>query len=224
MKKYSKLYIIFLALSGMLLVAGCGHKSAPQTTDYNPMPVVQSDCDSLIKAAMNGLKPAPARIADPIKPSNNGMEKTVIQLAAKLNDCQKENVALTEQLKRAAAPVTIYNGKVKNSFNQTEITNLKRSIQLLSDSLIDARGANLSLQEKLKQKGGSVNGDNNTVSNDETKKGAIKGDGNTQDNSKKLNWIWIFLAGYLCSVIVRRVIVPIASRHIPFLSFLNKIA
>ena len=220
----TKLFII-LAMLGM--ATGCSRKAVPPISDYKPQPiVVQTDCDSAIKAALKDLEPSPALIAAPIKPSNNGMEKTVIQLAAKLNDCQKANVALTEQLKKAAAPVTIYNGKVKNSFDQTEITNLKRSLQLVSDSLIDARGANLSLQEKLKQKGGSVNGDNNTTDNSKevAKKGGINGDGNTQDNSSQLAWWWIFLAGYLCSVIVRRVVVPIASRHIPFLSFLNKIA
>lgn len=226
---------IWLALLGMLVLVSCGRTIVPAAANPYPNVVVKNDCDSLIKDAMLQVKKK-----DSFKgPDCRYFEKMVFSLSQKLSAANIENAELKKKLQAIPAPpVTIITGKVKNSFNdvqknsnnQTEVYNLKKSIMQKADSIAILTANNIALDGKLKANEKEITRLKNSSHGDQSpntviapKKGSIAGDGNTQDNSRKLAWWWVFVAGYLSSVLVRRVAIPLVSKYVPFLSILNKI-
>jgi predicted RNase H-like nuclease (RuvC/YqgF family) len=86
----------------------------------------------------------------------------------------------------------------KNSNNNTEVNNLKRSI-LIKDSEIDS--LNLALKSVQKAR------DNSAIGNDN----------NLQKTTKKMQWWWIFFAGALSWFIVQNVLFNYLKKYIPFI-------
>lgn len=102
---------------------------------------------------------------------------------------QKSNIAILENELSKIEKSKIVKTKIitKNSNNNTEVNNLKRSIQI-KDSEIDS--LNLALKSVRKAKDNSAIGNENQL----------------QKTTKKTQWWWIFIAGFLTAHLLRFII------------------
>ncbi len=113
---------------------------------------------------------------------------------------QKSNIAILEnELSKIDKSKNVKTKIItKNSNNNTEVNNLKRSI-LIKDSQIDS--LNLALKSVQKAR------DNSAIGNDN----------NLQKTTKKMQWWWIFFAGALSWFIVQNVLFNYLKKYIPFI-------
>lgn len=113
---------------------------------------------------------------------------------------QKANILILENELSKIDKSKIVKTKIitKNSNNNTEVNNLKRSI-LIKDSEIDS--LNLALKSVQKAR------DNSAIGNDN----------NLQKTTKKMQWWWIFFAGALSWFIVQNVLFNYLKKYIPFI-------
>ena len=102
---------------------------------------------------------------------------------------QKSNIAILEnELSKIGKSKNVKTKIItKNSNNNTEVNNLKRSI-LIKDSQIDS--LNLALKSVRKAKDNSAIGNENQL----------------QKTTKKTQWWWIFLAGFLTAHLLRFIV------------------
>jgi hypothetical protein len=113
---------------------------------------------------------------------------------------QKSNIAILEnELSKIDKSKKVKTKIItKNSNNNTEVNNLKRSIQI-KDSEIDS--LNLALKSVQKAR------DNSAIGNEN----------NLQKTTKKMQWWWIFFAGALSWFIVQNVLFNYLKKYIPFI-------
>jgi hypothetical protein len=195
MRKIATYLIIVLSI-----VACSAVKKSTKTTPVNAI-VFNTDCDSLIKAALSKIKSDSCNRID--------LQIEVIRLTQALSDCYKHESECSEAL---ASKETVFvdksKTKIKNSFNDvtknsnntTEINNLKRSIQVKSDSIAYLQSENLALNGKVKdliKNKKSTTGENSPN---------IAKSGNTTQKAAWYLWVIVFIAGGISFQAVRMLI------------------
>lgn len=228
MRKQVKIYLCALFA---LCAISCSRKSIPTAT---PLGVtVNSNCDSLISAAM-------AKIEHKDTTGDctcREIELDNIRLSQSLSEAQKQAAQYKQDLINKPTETTVYNGKIKNSFNDitknsnnsNEVVRLKNSILIKDSAIASLQAENIALNGKLKQKAGkgSVIGDSNDVNNAKikAKSGSAIGDGNKIDN-RKSNKFWL---GFLVATGIYyslKILLELLKRYfpisIPIVSFIQK--
>lgn len=198
MKKIKTIGILAV-LSGVLLM-GCSRNAAPAiSAPFQSAPVyVQSDCDSSVQAAVAAVEKA-LRSKDTAGCAE--LLCSVVELTDKLNTSDKKLVELKEKLLQiTAVPVTVFTGKVKNSFNDiqknsnnsTEIIRLKNSMLIQVDTIGQLHTDKNILGSRVRelQKEITKNKNSNTGPGTNTVKS-----GNTTDKAPVIAWLLVFLAG-----------------------------
>ena len=200
----NKIFII----SAILLVS-CSRKQVPQVT----IPTKTDKCDSTIQALIDSIQEVEPiviseiiykdGVADTVRiidSSNcNYYKVQALELLAKLHTANKE----TEYYKVLA------HSRAKKIVNNINSGNKNTQIG-------DAN------TQQIKPKATAVIGNDN-VTTVKPKQSAV-GDGNDLDNSKKgTSWIWVFIAGNLCWIILQNLLYPLAMRFIPFANLTSNI-
>ena len=200
----NKIFII----SAILLVS-CSRKQVPQVT----IPTKTDKCDSTIQALIDSIQEVEPiviseiiykdGVADTVRiidSSNcNYYKVQALELLAKLHTANKE----TEYYKVLA------HSRAKKIVNNINSGNKNTQIG----------DANV---QQIKPKATAVIGNDN-VTTVKPKQSAV-GDGNDLDNSKKgTSWIWVFIAGNLCWIILQNLLYPLAMRFIPFANLTSNI-
>lgn len=188
-------------ISAILLVS-CSRKQVPQVT----IPTKVDKCDSTIQALIDSIQEVEPiviseiiykdGVADTVRiidSSNcNYYKSQALQLASKLHTSNKE-VEYFKALAQSRAKKIINNINSGNKNTQIGDANV----------------------QQIKPKATAVIGNDN-VTTVKPKQSAV-GDGNDLDNSKKgSSWIWIFIVGNLCWLIIQNLLYPVAMRFIPF--------
>ena len=199
---------ILLIVTAVLLVS-CSRKQVPQVT----IPTKTDKCDSTIQALIDSIQEVEPiviseiiykdGVADTVRiidSSNcNYYKVQALELLAKLHTANKE----TEYYKVLAQ------SRAKKIVNNINSGNKNTQIG----------DANV---QQVKPKATAVIGNDN-VTTVKPKQSAV-GDGNDLDNSKKgTSWIWIFIAGNLCWLILQNLLYPLAMRFIPFANLTSNI-
>ena len=215
---------ILLIVTAVLLVS-CSRKQVPQVT----IPTKTDKCDSTIQALIDSIQEVEPiviseiiykdGVADTVRiidSSNcNCYKVQALELLAKLHTANKE----TEYYKVLAQ------SRAKKIVNNINSGNKNTQIGDANVQQESKKGANQSGESNVAQEAGKgVN--QNGEGNDGTfkPKDSQVGDGNDMDRSKKgSSWIWIFIAGNLCWLILQNLLYPLAMRFIPFANLTSNI-
>lgn len=222
MKKIKTIGVLAV-LSGVLLM-GCSRNAAPAiSAPFQSAPVyVQSDCDSSVQAAV-------AAVEKVLKSKDTAgcaeLLCSVVELTDKLNTSDKRVVELKEKLLQiTAVPVTVFAGKVKNSFNDiqknsnnsTEIIRMKNSMLIQADTIGQLHTDKNILGSRVRelQKEITKNKNSNTGPGTNTVKS-----GNTTDKAPWFVWLIVFI----CGCIFGRVFPMLIKKIIPGLNIFSLI-
>lgn len=208
---------IYIFIVAIISLSACNRKSVPEKTEIpQESIVVHSDCDSLIQSAVDSIKKYSSVKSPGGKSDCSGAISLVSKVTKKLNESEKRVKQLEEQIKNTptVAPVQVFKGKIKHSFNdiqrnsnnQTEINNLKNSLQLKDSVIATIEAENLMLNSRIKALKGSAVGDGNTIKN------------------SKMSWWWIFLAGYLFCHVLHKILIPMIKGLNPFIGVTSRVA
>lgn len=226
MKKIKTIGILAV-LSGVLLM-GCSRNAAPAiSAPFQSAPVyVQSDCDSSVQAAVAAVEKA-------LKSKDTAgcaeLLCSVVELTDKLNTSDKKLVELKEKLLQiTAVPVTVFTGKVKNSFNDvqknsnnsTEITKLKNALQIRDSQFDSVSFANISLNGKIKDLQKEITRNKNSSSGENSPNTAKSG--NSKTSAPWFVWVIVFCCGGITFKVVP-MLVKKALPAIGSLSFVKKL-
>jgi len=215
-----------LFLLTVVLLVSCSHKQTPQIT----IPSTYDKCDTAIQQILDSIKavkpkvitrtvtvPSIKVVKDTIIDSSdcNYYKVQALELLAKLHTANKE----TEYYKVLA------HSRAKKIVNNINSGNKNTQIGDANVQQESKKGANQSGESNVAQEAGKgVN--QNGEGNDGTfkPKDSQVGDGNDMDRSKKgSSWIWIFIAGNLCWLILQNLLYPLAMRFIPFANLTSNI-
>ena len=215
-----------LFLLTVVLLVSCSHKQTPQIT----IPTTYDKCDTAIQKVLDSVKAVkPKTIIKTVtvpgfRPTNKMISDTLdcnqykvqlLELASKLHTANKE----TEYFKSLAQ------SRAKKIINNINSGNKNTQIGDANTQQESKKGANQSGESNVAQETGKgVN--QNGEGNDGTfkPKDSQVGDGNDMDRSKKgSSWIWIFIAGNLCWLILQNLLYPLAMRFIPFANLTSNI-
>lgn len=188
-------------LSIISLLVACASQKSTQQNQPSTV-IVNTNCDSLIQSALFKIK------SDSVTPCED-LQVEIIRLSQALSDCKKNESECTIAL--SLKPTTVidksrtkyrnsFNDITKNSNNTTEVNNLKRSIQVKSDSIAYLQANNLALNSKVKDLTKikkSTTGDNSPNTNKS---------GNTTNKASWYLWLITFCVGGLSSQAIRMII------------------
>ena len=200
----NKIFII----SAILLVS-CSRKQVPQVT----IPTKTDKCDSTIQALIDSIQEVePIVISEIIY--KDGVADTVRIIDSSNCNCYKvQALELLAKLHTANKETEYY--KVLAHSRAKKIVNNINS----GNKNTQIGDANV---QQIKPKATAVIGNDN-VTTVKPKQSAV-GDGNDLDNSKKgTSWIWVFIAGNLCWIILQNLLYPLAMRFIPFANLTSNI-
>jgi len=199
-----------LVLLGILTI-GCSRKVAPTIL----LPTEQNPCDKAIKAVLDSVQSVdPVFIYDVI--TEAGVTDTVVRIDS--TSCQ--------QIKLMALDIVAkYNTAIKEREFYKALAQ-SQAKKIINNNYVNSKNKNTQIGDanvqQIKPKATAVVGDGNVITV-KPKQSAI-GDGNKLDNSKKgTSWIWIFIAGNLCWLIIQNLLYPILMRFIPFANLTSNI-
>lgn len=216
LRYWSYFFLISILLIIIICCTSCSAKSitrkSPVAVKTDLPKVDKSKTDSTIKSAIQKIDSC-----DEIE-----LQIEIITLAQSLSDCQEENENLYQLLaEKPKEKETIivdksrtkykksFNDTQKNSNNQTEVIKLKNSILVKDSAIANLEAENLALNGKIKD-----------LTKITPKKGSVVGNDNEVDNSKKLAWWWVFLAGMLTWCLLQNFGFRFLKTYFPFLKFL----
>ncbi|HMT72069.1 MAG TPA: hypothetical protein PKD16_18010 [Saprospiraceae bacterium] len=200
---------ILLIITAILLVS-CSHKQTPQIT----IPTTYDKCDTAIQQILDSIKAVKPKVITRTVtvPSIKVVKDTIIDSS----DCNYYKVQALELLAKlhTANKETEYYKVLAQSRAKKIINNINSGNK--NTQIGDAN------TQQIKPKATAVIGNDN-VTTVKPKQSAV-GDGNDLDNSKKgTSWIWIFIAGNLCWLILQNLLYPLAMRFIPFANLTSNI-
>lgn len=188
----------------LIAISSCSKKSLPQN------PQLSNPCDSLITSLTDSIKKVKPKVITKILPGKNIIKNVIdtiqisdtsdctyyqlkaLEIAAKYNTAIKE-VSYYKSLSESRAK------KIVNTVNINSNNDNRKKKSDNIDNSIDNKKSNV--------------GDGNSFK----PKGSATGDGNKIDNSKKLGWFWIFMAGALSWFIIQNVVLRVLKTYFPFL-------
>lgn len=211
MKQPFKLLLcVLLALSATC----CNSKSVPQKSpvDAEQSTKKKDGIDSLIKSSLSHIQTNDSNACEEL-------QVEVIRLSQALYDCQLDNDACATALvekpttvidKRRSKVKNSFNDITKNSNNQTEVYNLKKSLLVKGDSIACLQADKIALNGKIKDL--TKNKNSNSGSGSNTAKS-----GNTTNKGSPWPWILLGAAGWF---IIQNVGFRALKIYFPFLKFL----
>lgn len=200
----NKIFII----SAILLVS-CSRKQVPQVT----IPTKTDKCDSTIQALIDSIQEVePIVISEIIY--KDGVADTVRIIDSSNCNCYKvQALELLAKLHTANKEVEYFKALAQSR--------AKKIVNNINSGNKNTQIGDANVQQ-IKPKATAVIGNDN-VTTVKPKQSAV-GDGNDLDNSKKgTSWIWIFIAGNLCWLILQNLLYPLAMRFIPFANLTSNI-
>ena len=200
--------ILFIIIA--ILLVSCSHKQTPQIT----IPTTYDKCDSAIQQILDSIKAVkPKVITRTVSVPNIKVVKDTIVDSSECNYYKVQALELLAKLHTANKETEYY--KVLAHSRAKKIVNNINS----GNKNTQIGDANV---QQIKPKATAVIGNDN-VTTVKPKQSAV-GDGNDLDNSKKgTSWIWIFIAGNLCWLILQNLLYPLAMRFIPFANLTSNI-
>ena len=199
-----------LFLLTVVLLVSCSHKQTPQIT----IPTTYDKCDTAIQQILDSIKAVKPKVITRTVtvPSIKVVKDTIIDSS----DCNYYKVQALELLAKlhTANKETEYYKVLAQSRAKKIVNNINSGNK--NTQIGDAN------TQQIKPKATAVIGNDN-VTTVKPKQSAV-GDGNDLDNSKKgSSWIWIFIAGNLCWLILQNLLYPLAMRFIPFANLTSNI-
>lgn len=199
-----------LFLLTVVLLVSCSHKQTPQIT----IPTTYDKCDTAIQQILDSIKAVKPKVITRTVtvPSIKVVKDTIIDSS----DCNYYKVQALELLAKlhTANKETEYYKVLAHSRAKKIVNNINSGNK--NTQIGDAN------VQQIKPKATAVIGNDN-VTTVKPKQSAV-GDGNDLDNSKKgTSWIWIFIAGNLCWLILQNLLYPLAMRFIPFANLTSNI-
>ncbi|HUM50483.1 MAG TPA: hypothetical protein PK431_01665 [Chitinophagales bacterium] len=184
-----KRIITYIAI--LFLAVSCATAKKTSST----IVIEQTNSDSLIQSALAKIK------TDSVVPCKD-LQVDVVRLSQALSDCYKyESQCSTVIVDKSKTKYkNSFNDITKNSNNTTEVNNLKRSVQLKSDSIANLTADNLALNGKVKDLvkiKKSTTGDSSPNTNKS---------GNTTKKAEWYLWLIVFIAGGITSQAIRSLI------------------
>ncbi len=200
----NKIFII----SAILLVS-CSRKQVPQVT----IPTKTDKCDSTIQALIDSIQEVePIVISEIIY--KDGVADTVRIIDS--SDCNYYKVQSLELLAKLHTA-----NKETEYYKVLAQSRAKKIVNNINSGNKNTQIGDANVQQ-IKPKATAVIGNDN-VTTVKPKQSAV-GDGNDLDNSKKgTSWIWVFIAGNLCWLILQNLLYPLAMRFIPFANLTSNI-
>lgn len=199
-----------LFLLTVVLLVSCSHKQTPQIT----IPTTYDKCDTAIQQILDSIKAVKPKVITRTVtvPSIKVVKDTIIDSS----DCNYYKVQALELLAKLHTA-----NKETEYYKVLAQSRAKKIVNNINSGNKNTQIGDANVQQ-IKPKATAVIGNDN-VTTVKPKQSAV-GDGNDLDNSKKgTSWIWIFIAGNLCWLILQNLLYPLAMRFIPFANLTSNI-
>ena len=203
--------LLFILVMLGIMTIGCSRKAVPA------IPSGKTPCDSLIQSLIDSIEDVePVFITETIYKDGEPIIDTIC-----ITDSSNCNYYKITALEIAAK----YNSAIKERDFYKAMAN-SQAKKIINNNYVNSKNKNTQIGDanvqQIKPKATAVVGDGNVITV-KPKQSAI-GDGNKLDNSKKgTSWIWVFIAGNLCWLIIQNLLYPILMRFIPFANLTSNI-